>query len=268
MVSNLYLKDTYSSNNCLISNFIREYDISKANINILLSKKLISKEQYDYFYNLDKYQRNVQIGYLQKGNEIIKNGLNQGFKEYRQKFFEANNIQDEDVLLIKKDAIFVINKVLTNLEFDYVKFSEKNIYTSYYKVKNVEYFYFIDMVNNIENLTIKGLGMDESINLHNDYMIDFLKYLFELAQSSYITDVISILTTFINKYMNYELEINYYRELGRNKYKIKSTQYLSYYAEHLPEKEKYNLDIYYNLEILNILLGYYTEIYFSGRNRK
>lgn len=268
MVSNLYLKDSYSKCNYLISNFIREYDISKANINILLSKRLISREQYDYFYNLDKYQRNVQIGFLQKGNTIIKNGLSQGFREYRQKFFESNNIQDDDVLLIKKDAIFIINKVATNLEFDYVQFSERNLYTSYYRIKNVEYFYFIDMINSIENFIIKGLGTNESILLHNNFMIDFLKYLFESAQSLYIAEVVNILTMFINKYINYELDIGYYRELGRNQYKIKSTQYLSYYADHLPEREKYNLDIYYNLEILNTFLEYYTEIYFIKNNRR
>ena len=73
MYSKLYNKVNYTAPiDYLISTNIREYDISKANINTLLFFNKISKEQYDYFYNLEKEKRNIIIGNLVRDNEEIK----------------------------------------------------------------------------------------------------------------------------------------------------------------------------------------------------
>ena len=39
-----------------INTYIREYDLSKANINALLYQGRIDKSQYNIFYNMDKKQ--------------------------------------------------------------------------------------------------------------------------------------------------------------------------------------------------------------------
>ena len=54
----LYEKTLYSAPyRYLINRNIQEYDISKANISILLDMGCIKKEDYDHLYNLPKHQR-------------------------------------------------------------------------------------------------------------------------------------------------------------------------------------------------------------------
>ena len=66
MFSNLWEKTSYTAPlDYIINSKIIEYDISKANINVLLYKGLISKKEYEYYYNLPKRRREISIGLLQ-----------------------------------------------------------------------------------------------------------------------------------------------------------------------------------------------------------
>ena len=54
MVSQLWTNQNYTSSlPYAISQYIIEYDISKANINALISTGYIDKKTYDYLFNLD-----------------------------------------------------------------------------------------------------------------------------------------------------------------------------------------------------------------------
>lgn len=270
MSSNLYLKDGYNSPiiNYIISTYIREYDIEKANINILLKYGAITQEQYNKFLSMDSYSRKVAVGYLLRDNQEANKILRDGFVESRRLFFEANNIQDHEVLSIKKDAIFLINRIPSVLDFGQVRFIEKNIYTSFYKISNLEFYYYLDYIHNIEKLDIKGIS-DENLKLHENYMLDFLKYIFEIAQTSHISEVITIITNFYKQYINMELDIGYYRELNSmSKYNISTKTFSSFYADMLPDKDKKYLDISCNREILQTLYSYYSNIYFSSVGNK
>ena len=91
MVNQIYHQDYFINPDIesLISVYIREYDIAKANISIFLSKGLISQSEYEYYYNLPGDKRKVAIGCLQRDNEEINNAIKNGFKEYRKLFFET-----------------------------------------------------------------------------------------------------------------------------------------------------------------------------------
>ena len=55
-MNNLYQQTNYMADvDYLISTYIREYDISKANINILYKYGVINKQQYDTYYLKDYY---------------------------------------------------------------------------------------------------------------------------------------------------------------------------------------------------------------------
>ena len=168
MVSQSYLKDVYINKDIdyLVSTYIREYDIRKANISILLSKGLITQSEFDYYASLKN--RSVVIGLLQRDNEEIKRELNNGFREYRQKFFEANNIQDHEVLAIRKDAIFLISKEARTTTFDYVNFVNKNTYTSFYRIFGYEYYYMCDRIRMTEQFDVKGIS-DKVLPVHENY---------------------------------------------------------------------------------------------------
>ena len=259
MVSTIYQKDSYINKEIdfLLSHFIREYDIRKANISILLSKGLITQQEFDYYASLGD-MRSIVIGKLQKKNEKIKEALTNGFYEYRQMFFEANNIQDNDVLAVKKDAIYLIDKEATYQTFDYVNFINKNTYTSYYSYGRYEMYYGINRITGDEKLDVKG--MKSSYPLHNGYMNDLLMCIFECAEVD-ILEAINILTTFLNNYMKREVEIQYYREYNDySMYRLFYNGCMSYTLDNVSERDKFMLDISYNRKLIENILSYFYRI--------
>ena len=65
MENNLYKRTLYTKKVSYLINEIYEYDISKANVSILLESGMITQETYDMFCQMPKYQREVAIGYMQ-----------------------------------------------------------------------------------------------------------------------------------------------------------------------------------------------------------
>ena len=113
-MSDLYTRVNYSSDISYLNNvFIYELDISKANISILYSLEAIDKETYEYLYNAERMVRQVYIGKLMKNNKKIIKILKTGIIAAKKMLFESNNIQDYDVLSIKNDAVFLINRIPT-----------------------------------------------------------------------------------------------------------------------------------------------------------
>ena len=247
----------------IISSYIREYDIRKANANILFMKGAISKEKYDHLLNLDSNSRYIEVGLLQKDNPDISTCLKEGIKEMRHLFLTSNNLTSNDILSIKNDAVFLINKIPMITKFGNIEFVNKNVYTSFYKLSGgkIEIYYLYDMVNNIEHIDIKGIK-DWKIVQHKDYFLEFLLVLFNSAQIESLKDTIDILITFYESYLKLELDIGYYRQFdAESLFSIKRFGVSSIYkADFLGEESKEYLDISYNLNILRELVGIFATI--------
>jgi len=237
-MNNLYKNINYLSNNkFIISTYIREYDIRKANISILYNKEILTKDQYKYYYNMDKNNREINIGKMIINNKSISNILAKGIEEYRYKFLNDNNIDEYNVLAIKNDAIYIINQIPNITRFDnIIEFVNKNIYTSYYyinmKYNNLELYYKSpDMNIDNEVLHIKGINDDIINKYHKNYFYDFLCELFYCAENDNISEVISLLQSFYNQYVNLELDIYYYRNFNSlsNYSTILNTKTSNYY---------------------------------------
>lgn len=206
----MYEKDLFLTDDSIIINrIIREYDMSKANINILLYKGLITQDQFDKYYNIPKINREISIGNLQRDNPKINQGLKEGFVEARKMLFESNNLNESNVVAVKKDAVFTLDKYLENNKFQNLVFLNKNTYSSFLKVNKLELYYskFTDSID------IKGMG-ELSIIKHKSFMIDFLCYLFNILETTSLNNVIVILKEFLQSYRNGELELGYYREFN------------------------------------------------------
>ena len=63
-----YLMDV----NYIFNSYIREYDIKKANINILLYKGIIGEEDYRKLSMLSRMDRQISIGYILQDEEVNK----------------------------------------------------------------------------------------------------------------------------------------------------------------------------------------------------
>ena len=139
--------------------YIREYDLSKANINALLYQGRIDKSQYNIFYNMDKKQREITIGKMIAKDRTIYQDIQSGIKEAKRKLFLTNDIEDLDIVSIKNDAVFIVGKYLKETEFPPFTFIIKNEYNIFLQLQELEIYYSDSIDNNGYdiNIDVKGI---------------------------------------------------------------------------------------------------------------
>lgn len=251
------------------STFIREYDIQKANISVLLTEGIISQKEYDWFCILPKRQREEYIGKMSKSNKGLSATIIDGIKEARKQFIESNGFDESVILSIKNDALYIINEIPTYTDFGNMHFILKNVYTSYYNIRsprNLEMYYSLDKINNLEKLDIKGID-DKNIELyHKDSMIDFLKALFYSIETDPIKDVVELLKAFYESYLRGDIGVDYYRQFGPKsmfdttyKSPILGTRYLI----NNPIQDQSRISIDYNATVIRELYKIVCSIYFN-----
>lgn len=194
---------------CLLNTYIREYDMKSAGLNVLYREKLIDEVEYNYLKTIPKKELNIRIGLLQRGNKSMAEGLSKGLAKVRAEFMEANNLTEDDILSIKNDAIFVINKSCRVLQFDNIIFSNKNTYTSYYYLDGKEFYYIKNRGQDI--LHVKGIE-DSILERHKDYMVKTLCEIFRSVEIGTPKNTFNKLKRFAFDYKELRLDIGYYRE--------------------------------------------------------
>ena len=93
----------------LLIHDIVEYDMRDGGLSIIEEDKLLPPNLIEKFSKMEKgIKRNAAIGKLRYKKEYadIPAKQNAAFTKYRLLFGEFNELEDEDVLSIKKDAIF------------------------------------------------------------------------------------------------------------------------------------------------------------------
>lgn len=215
---------------------ITEYDMKNGGISILKHEGYLSDEDYNYLMNdLDKHQRNVEIGIWLKDQPEVSKGLMEGFREARRLFFEANNIQDSEVLTIKKDAIFLIDKFIDveQVNEDYL-FRKKNQYTSYINLSGKEFYY-----NLMEDIfDIKGFP-EETLKRQENYLFKFVKECLKLDADGKSEELFVKLLEFKNDYVTKNLPVEYYYDILFNGYLFK-------YEDHNVMLDQINKDLLNN----------------------
>lgn len=266
MVLMLYKEKNYTINlNYIFNNYIREYDISKANISVLYSMGVLSDDIYFKLYNADRMDRQVYIGKVIQRDPRIQEILSAGIIEYKQKFFEANSIEDSDIVSIKNDAVFVLNKVPKILNFDKITFAHKNTYTSFMRLNELEIYYGDWLGQQV--IDVKGIKDIDLEIYHMEFLniiITYLEYIQRNAQQAlqYITDI-------IYHYMNLKLPIGVYRRFrSSNDYEI-STREFSYSVYSLEDSlsSKELINIRYNFNILRIMYTYAAQVLYEEKAR-
>lgn len=248
MSSKLYKRDQYlnKSHSFLSCNDIVEYDISQAGYNISKKYGLLTKKQEKKLESLSKTNKHYQIGWMQKHDQEFKKALKQAFIDIRQEFFEANNIEDEDILSIKKDAIFLMKRCQYT-KFDNVEFRDKNNYSTFIYMNDCEFYY-----NAYDKLDVKNIN-DDIVAKHDDYMNSFIKLMCKHIETSTEHIQLRYIRRFIDKYKARELPVGYYRRYDKKSHfelledNDDNFPYDSYW-----EDKKEDLEISYNF--LNIIV--------------
>ena len=240
MPSGLYKKDTFLDKNIdyLINHTIIEYDLKSANVSLCREYNLLPEKEIEKIANLSKAKRVVAIGKLMRKDLEFNHKLKESFIDIRKRFFEANKIEDQDILSIKKDAVFCLRQVPIT-EFGACHFVEKNIYTAYMTLNNCE-FYYAPRIMDDGILDVKGIS-DQVLPLHENYTFNDMQTLSK-------QQVLMKFRKFVDRYKNLKLDIGYYREFNQESvYRLIDSEFTYTDDTFIPYDNKLeHLDIDYN----------------------
>ena len=261
MISNLWERTLYTVKVPFIIHPIYEYDISKANISILLDSGYIDYSRYQYYLNMEKKQRQIQIGYLQTYDSNVIKILDKGFANARQNLVMKNHIQDTEIVSIKKDAIFT-TKVLEHVNFGNIHFSVKNKYDLFCHLNKLEIYFGISSENSYI-FDLKGIR-DDRLEKHQFGYNRFLCEIFNYIIFDKIEDAIKYTMSIIKEYDSRHLPIDFYREYNsQSMYRVNiGTIGSIFYIEYASINDISQIDISYNQnmnrEIIKLLMMIYS----------
>ena len=203
---------------CEVNSSIVEWDVKRAGLNITKNFSLLSDKKIEELEKMEKMECDIAIGKLQiKDREFSKN-LEQKFTDVMNAFLEANDIdKDLDVISIKKDACFTINKNVTKFKFgNYIEFVPKNEYHAYLYIKPFEIYFKRDNTIDIKGLTSDKNTRNKILDIHKDGIVNLLQTIINLAESTNMNKykINSFLHRFVNMYKRKELDYDFYREFN------------------------------------------------------
>lgn len=242
---------------------IVEYDIEKANINVLRYCNAIDDETYLKLYNMPKIDREVTVGHMIRRNKNLSSILKDSIQDARHNLFNILQLNTENVLAIDNDAVFIIfsgPSSFTDVQInEYVKFKVKGQFRSFYHLNKKQFFYTYDPITNREGLDIKGVG---------DYGIEkgqgFIRLLCDIFYSNLsggVSRAYEVSTNIYNNYIAKKYPMEYYRRLDSNaKFDIYNiSDYCTFQADVLDNNAFGIINPAYNQNMLRTLISYYTD---------
>ena len=223
---------------------IEEWDIRSANTSLMRYYNLVDMKNIEKFEKMSKSDREINVGLFLKNNRDVSNALEKSFTDIIYEFINSNELEpSSDIISIKKDAIFVRNKVIHNNIFGEVEFVKKNTYTGCLLLPKYEFYY------SSTNIDVKGIS-NESLKLHEDGILSFVSLL--MKESKNWVDLNVFMKDYAKAYKNRDLTFNSYREFNSNS-KFKVNLFNNYvYMDYIDEDLLEDTDISFNY--MNIYL--------------
>lgn len=233
---------------------IIEYDMSNAGINILFNKGFLKQDMVDHLNKMNKLTKNITVGKMLQKNPEWNKVMMEEFIKIRKYFMEINNLTDDDILSIKKDAMFIINKKPKNLVLseNYI-FREKGTYDTYLNLKNKEFY-----VNIYEGkFDVKGFSK-EALEVQEDHFINFIITSLVLDREDRFK-MFEHIKTYRTLFLNYDLDVENYYDLDDNGYLYKygKDSVVAVRSDFPPKNKKtciFNNNYEYLIELINTLL--------------
>ena len=231
-------KSNYTNKNILyLKNVsITEYDLKSGGFNVIREFKLLPEDKIKLLETYEKDKRNIVIGKIQAKSSKLSKEMVEGFGKARTKFVELNRIPDENILSIKKDALFLIN--CNNIQGkvgEYLEFRMKNKYSSYMRLNNKE-FYF----SPFEDLEVKGLS-DECKEKQKDYLLKDINMFLNQNEKIPPEMLFNNLKKYRSNYLERKLPIETYRNLDTGVF-----NFGNFDLDDIDESFLTDLDISYN----------------------
>ena len=209
-MSELWEKELWTNPNIMYSfnTIINEYDIRQAGYSIIKEFGQLDQQRIAKLERLSKDGRHKQIGVWLRDDREFAKRHKEGFKEARRQFFTNNSLDEDNIVAIKKDAIFVRGDVEHTQVGTFIDFRKKNRYTSYIQLPNKVELYYYD-----GTIDVKGIS-SENVESHIGGILDFLKIMFKKIETDTQEVQIRVLMRYINDYKERKLPVNFYREFS------------------------------------------------------
>lgn len=209
-MNELYKRTLYTIKAKWLIHEIFEYDIAKANISILLQYGYISPDDFNMYSQMNKLQRQIAIGRLQQ-KPIYSAAISRGFEEARKNLIVSNSIKEEDIVSIKKDAVYTLNR-LNVTDFGNIHFTLRNTYSMFLNCMGLEIYFYWDERTDEYNIEIKGIS-DDKLFLH-EMFITIIGDVLREVQKGNIKSAMQMMTSIREKYDSNQLPIECYREFN------------------------------------------------------
>lgn len=219
---------------------ITEYDMKDGGMSIIKEYKLLPDEKIKELDSLEKEEKNIRIGKIQAKSKDLTKNMVQSFGKARELFVTKNNIPDDCILSIKKDALFIVNWPVKATQIsENINFRPKHKYSSYMILNNKE-FYF-----SFSGLTVKGFS-EENLESQEKYLLSDISNFLNQAEKIQPDLIFNNLKKYSSKYLNKELPIETYRNIDTNEFDIHSEYIGDYSMKDIDESFLSDLDISHN----------------------
>lgn len=205
-------QDSWTTDVDFIISDIYEYDMRRGGLSIIKEKQLLSEDEIKKLESMDKFESNKAIGVMEITNKELKKEHNAGFREYRLLFGEMNDLTDDNIISVKKDAIFCTKYCSETKIGKYIEFREKNQYHAFLRLpgKPGKELYWNSYTGDID---VKGIK-DELVLLHKDYLLKSISTVIRKLSSYDIAGAKTTLVKLMNDYKFRRLPAGYYREFN------------------------------------------------------
>lgn len=247
-----------------VNTYIREYDLSKANISALFFAGRTTQEDYLTYLNMDKRERETKIGLWIKKDPSVYKDIQKGIIEAKRRLSYANDIEDFEVVSIKNDAMFIVGKELSQIVFPPFEFKVKNKYTVYLQLANLEIYYgdFVNPQTGVVETVIDVKGIpDDTLVYHQGGMLDLICDVCYKIQREDIEETVKWLGEMYQSFLLRKLPKQYYRNFDSYSGFTINTFLRSVSVSEIADDMIDAVDINRNLSILRDLMMIVVDIY-------
>lgn len=188
-----------------------EYDMREGGFSIIKKEKLLPDSIIAEFEKLTKEERHKAVGNLAHSHgrkyKDVPRQLTDKFRYYREEFGSRNNLTDEDIFYIRKDAICVKKYCYETKLDEFIEFREKNIYGCYMRIEPqysdnetgakpvpIEFYWKPD-----GQVDVKGIR-DQFLPPHKDGILlvisKFMNYLYTMNYDGALRYIVSVMDAY------------------------------------------------------------------------
>ena len=171
---------------------------------MLLKAGEIDQDYYNFLYYLPKYDREVEVGKLHYKNPNISNIISEQLRYYRKLFFEANNLQEEEIVRMMY-AMEIVQSRVPN----YQEYYEQTYNTS---------------LDNQDMTSIREEYRLEFLSETNKIFFNNLAYRMANEENITLEDIFALMTI-------YEADLNYHIKFNQAASLDKSQTFLQEFNE-------------------------------------